>query len=194
MAKNAAGALTCSALQTLEFAYNCAMNVRVFFLFFIMTGLCLMAGCSSVPLSAPREPTADAPLRTEASANPAATQLVLYAMGMLGVNYKYGGNTPESGFDCSGFVRHVFKESAGLQLPRSAREISGAGHSIAAVELQPGDLVFFNTLKKSFSHVGIYIGDQKFIHAPRVGKAVEIVRMSETYWTTRFDGARRLAP
>jgi cell wall-associated NlpC family hydrolase len=119
--------------------------------------------------------------------------LVLFAMGFFGANYKYGGNTPESGFDCSGFVRHVFKQAAGLLLPRSSYEISHSGTQIDSGELLPGDLVFFNTLKRAFSHVGIYVGEGRFIHSPRLGKTVEISSMNETYWRNKFDGARRMS-
>jgi cell wall-associated NlpC family hydrolase len=118
--------------------------------------------------------------------------LVLFAMGFFGADYKYGGTTPEGGFDCSGFVRHVFKEAAGLLLPRSSYEISHAGARVEANALEPGDLVFFNTLRRTFSHVGIYVGEGRFIHSPSAGKTVAISSMHETYWRNKFDGARRV--
>jgi len=119
-------------------------------------------------------------------------ELVLQAMGFMGINYKYGGNTPETGFDCSGLVHYVFNQAAGLVLPRNAREISRVGEDIPRDELQPGDLVFFNTLRRPFSHVGIYLGEYRFIHAPSRGGQVEIVDMSNRYWQTRYNGARRI--
>jgi cell wall-associated NlpC family hydrolase len=119
-------------------------------------------------------------------------ELVLNAMAFLGINYKYGGASPETGFDCSGLVNFVFHQAAGLVLPREAREISRVGEKITREELQPGDLVFFNTLRRPFSHVGIYLGKHRFIHAPSRGGQVEIVDMSDRYWQRRYNGARRI--
>lgn len=119
--------------------------------------------------------------------------LVLHAMGFLGVHYKYGGNSPETGFDCSGLVHYVFSQALGLILPRDTQSISHSGEEITRDELQPGDLVFFNTLRQPFSHVGIYLGDQRFIHAPSRGGQVEIVSMADRYWRQRYNGARRIS-
>jgi len=122
-----------------------------------------------------------------------ASDLVMSAMNFLGVPYKRGGNTEEQGFDCSGFTRHIFENSVGLVLPRRADEQAHASGltSINRNELKPGDLVFFNTMKRTFSHVGIYVGDDKFIHSPRAGSEVRIEDMRESYWARRFTGARR---
>ena len=122
-----------------------------------------------------------------------ASDLVMQAMNFLGVPYKRGGNTEETGFDCSGFTRHIFENSIGLVLPRRADEqATTAGLlNIKRQELKPGDLVFFNTMKRTFSHVGIYVGDDKFIHSPRAGGEVRIEDMRESYWSRRFTGARR---
>jgi cell wall-associated NlpC family hydrolase len=122
-----------------------------------------------------------------------ASDLVMTAMSFLGVPYRLGGNSEQSGFDCSGFTRHIFENSIGLVLPRRADEqATTAGLlSIHRAELKPGDLVFFNTMKRTFSHVGIYVGDDKFIHSPRAGGAVRIEDMSDSYWARRFTGARR---
>jgi cell wall-associated NlpC family hydrolase len=122
----------------------------------------------------------------------AASQLVMNAMGFLGVPYKYGGNSAETGFDCSGFVRAVFEESVGKVLPRRADEQAAATQPIERSELKPGDLVFFNTMRRAFSHVGIYVGDGKFIHSPRSGSTVRLEDMRKAYWETRFNGARRV--
>lgn len=122
-----------------------------------------------------------------------ASGMVLSAMNFLGVRYTRGGNSVENGFDCSGFTRHIFEMSVGLVLPRRADEqakLSGL-LAIKKDELKPGDLVFFNTMKRTFSHVGIYVGEGKFIHAPRVGGAVRVEDMRESYWAKRFTGARR---
>jgi cell wall-associated NlpC family hydrolase len=122
----------------------------------------------------------------------AASELVLNAMGFLGVPYKFGGNSAETGFDCSGFVRAVFEESVGKVLPRRADEQAAATQPIERTELKPGDLVFFNTMRRAFSHVGIYVGDGKFIHSPRAGSTVRLEDMRKSYWETRFNGARRV--
>ncbi len=121
------------------------------------------------------------------------TQEILFsAMSLQGIKYKYGGNTPETGFDCSGFVKYVFHEAANVNLPRTTLAISKMGYLIQKDQLQPGDLVFFNTLRTSYSHVGIYVGDQKFIHSPRSGSSVRIEKMNTQYWKKRYDGAQRL--
>lgn len=124
-----------------------------------------------------------------------ASDMVLSAMHFLGVPYRLGGNSEEEGFDCSGFTRHVFEHSIGLILPRRADEQaqSDALLQIQREELKPGDLVFFNTMRRTFSHVGIYVGDGRFIHAPRTGSKVRIEDMRQAYWAKRFDGARRAA-
>jgi len=122
----------------------------------------------------------------------AASELVFNAMGFLGVPYKFGGNSAETGFDCSGFVRAVFEESVGKVLPRRADEQAAATQPIERTELKPGDLVFFNTMRRAFSHVGIYVGDGKFIHSPRAGSTVRLEDMRKSYWETRFNGARRV--
>jgi NlpC/P60 family len=121
-----------------------------------------------------------------------ASELVVTSMGFLGVPYKRGGNTFEQGFDCSGFVRAMYEQTVGLVLPRRSVEQAAATLPIDRSELQPGDLVFFNTLKSAFSHVGIYVGDNKFIHSPRTGAVVRVEDMRVSYWRQRFDGARRV--
>ena len=123
----------------------------------------------------------------------AASDMVITAMNFLGVPYKRGGNSEDDGFDCSGFTRHIFEMSLGLVLPRrSDDQASAPGFlQIARDDLKPGDLVFFNTLKRTFSHVGIYIGEGKFIHSPRTGGVVRVEDMRFAYWNTRFTGARR---
>lgn len=120
------------------------------------------------------------------------TDLVSTAIGFLGIPYRRGGNTAESGFDCSGFVRAIYKETIGLVLPRSADQQANVTQTIDKSDLKPGDLVFFNTMKRTFSHVGIYLGDGKFIHSPRSGSHVRIEDMRIPYWNVRFDGARRV--
>lgn len=123
-----------------------------------------------------------------------ATGLLTQAMGLLGVPYRRGGISEETGFDCSGFVRHLYEKSFGRLLPRRADEQAKATETIDRSELKPGDLVFFNTMKRAFSHVGIYVGDGKFIHAPRAGKTIRVDDMRSAYWQKRFNGARRVQP
>ena len=123
-----------------------------------------------------------------------ATEMLTQAMGLLGVPYRRGGSSEETGFDCSGFVRHMYEKSFGRLLPRRANEQAKATETIDREELKPGDLVFFNTMKRAFSHVGIYVGDGKFIHAPRAGKSIRVDDMRSAYWQKRFNGARRVQP
>ena len=144
----------------------------------------------AAPGTAPTGPGFVAQVRDKAS------DMVLTAMNFLGVRYKRGGNSADSGFDCSGFTRQVFETSLGLVLPRRVDEQAKAPGLLAIkrAELQPGDLVFFNTLRRTFSHVGIYIGDGKFIHAPKPGGEVRVEDMRFVYWAKRFTGARRAEP
>ena len=121
-----------------------------------------------------------------------ASQVVFNAMGLIGVPYRRGGTSVLMGFDCSGFVKNVYEQALGAVLPRSAAEQARATEKIQKAELRPGDLVFFNTMKRAFSHVGIYIGDGKFIHSPSAGETVRVDDMAQSYWAKRFNGARRV--
>ena len=121
------------------------------------------------------------------------TELVDNALSFIGVPYRFGGSSPASGFDCSGFVKYVFSKTFDLSLPRTAREMARGGMAVARGELQPGDLVFFNTRGAANSHVGIYLGDSKFVHAPKSRGRVRINDLDETYYRQRFNGARRVA-
>ena len=123
-----------------------------------------------------------------------AARMLRNAMNFLGVAYHPGGTSERSGFDCSGFTRHIVQMTFGFVLPRRAEEQAGAAglRKVRQEELQPGDLLFFNTRKHSYSHVAIYLGDGKFIHSPRAGGRVRIEDMGFAYWRKRFNGARRL--
>jgi len=121
-----------------------------------------------------------------------AGDVVVSALNMIGVRYRWGGNSPDSGLDCSGFVRYVFQDTLGMSLPRRAEEMSRVGEKVSMSNLKPGDLVFFNTMRRTFSHVGIYIGDNKFVHSPSTGSTVRVDDLDSSYWEKRFTGARRI--
>ncbi|MDR0441358.1 MAG: C40 family peptidase [Candidatus Accumulibacter sp.] len=121
-----------------------------------------------------------------------AQDLILKGLEFVGINYRRGGTSPESGFDCSGFVQAVFRDALGELLPRTVKEQSRVGDAVAKNELKPGDLVFFNTMRRAFSHVGIYLGDNRFLHSPRTGGEIRVEDMSQSYWVKRYNGARRI--
>lgn len=157
---------------------------------------CVLAGCMAVAQAAP-DKSADAdggdPIARFASPGEEAVgDLLLQAMSLLGVAYRFGGNSPESGLDCSGFIQYVFKKSLHVNLPRTAAEMARVGREVSQDELKPGDLVFFNTRGFRYSHVGIYLGNSKFIHSPRTGKNIQVANMSQSYWVGRYNGARRV--
>ncbi|MDU0810541.1 MAG: C40 family peptidase [Burkholderia sp.] len=118
--------------------------------------------------------------------------IVSSALSMIGVRYRWGGNSPYSGLDCSGFVSYVFKDTFGISLPRRVKEMSHIGKKINVNNLSPGDLVFFKTRHQIFSHVGIYIGDKKFVHSPSTGNTIRVDYFNNSYWRKRFSGARRV--
>ena len=119
-------------------------------------------------------------------------ELIDRAMEVIGVRYRWDAELPQSGLDGSSFVGYVFKDKLGFLLPRKSTQMSRVGKPINRDELQPGDLVFFNTMRLTFSHVGIYVGDNKFIHSPSKGTTVRVDDLGSLYWDKRFDGARRL--
>ena len=121
-----------------------------------------------------------------------AQDLTTFALGLIGVDYKFGGESPETGLDCSGLVRYVFQQVTGITLPRTAQAMSRVGDKVTLADLRPGDLVFFNTRRFDFSHVGIYLGDNRFVHAPRRGREVEVATLDSSFWQKRFNGARRM--
>lgn len=147
--------------------------------------------------AAPDAPTPNDPLGELLQSLNAKTEglrndVVLHAMSLVGVLYKRGGNSEAAGFDCSGLVKFVFAQTAALNLPRTSREQGQQGAAVSETELQAGDLVFYNTLKRPFSHVGIYVGQGQFVHSPRTGARVRLERMNDSYWVRRFEGARNL--
>lgn len=122
----------------------------------------------------------------------AAQDVILQGLKMVGVSYRFGGTSEDAGLDCSGFVQLVFKDSLGTLLPRTAREQSEVGQRVDSSQLKPGDLVFFNTMRRTFSHVGIYLGDNHFLHSPKPGAEVRVENMDSSYWMKRYNGARRI--
>lgn len=157
----------------------------------VLAACCLTAGLTQPGFAAAQTAESQDELSSQGRSG-AATEVALRALGLLGVNYRWGGSTPDGGLDCSGLVQHVFKDAIGLLLPRRSEEMSRAGETVAIEQLKPGDLVFFNTLRRAFSHVGIYIGNSQFVHAPRAGASVRVESIVSQYWTQRFDGARRV--
>jgi cell wall-associated NlpC family hydrolase len=163
-------------------------------------GVMVFAGLTA--FAAPPNLAAEEPAETMTTASPASTaegsyldsarELVIRALALIGVSYKWGGSTPDDGLDCSGLVNHVFREVAGIVLPRQSQAMSKVGEKVGKSDLQPGDLVFFNTLRRPFSHVGIYIGEQRFIHAPSRGGEVEVQDLHSRYWQKHYNGARRV--
>lgn len=156
------------------------------------------ASCAAIE---PSDHISPAEALTQSNTDPAqeswpdrAREVLVNALSLTGVRYKYGGHSPETGFDCSGFVRYVFQQATSLSLPHNALAISRLGQKVPKDELKPGDLVFFNTLKRTFSHVGIYLGDNRFIHSPSTGGKVKIESMQDGYWAKRYNGAQRLEP
>jgi cell wall-associated NlpC family hydrolase len=127
-----------------------------------------------------------------ASLTSKAEGVIETSLSLIGIRYKWGGNTADEGFDCSGFVKRVYESSIGLSLPRTALEMSRRGEAIKKDDLKPGDLVFFNTMRRTFSHVGIYLGANRFIHAPRTGATIRVDKIEGNYWEKRFDGGRRM--
>ncbi|ASL42451.1 Murein DD-endopeptidase MepH [Burkholderia sp. AD24] len=120
-------------------------------------------------------------------------EISIQAMGLVGIPYRWGGNTPDSGFDCSGLVRYVVARAASVNLPRTTADMSGRGESIEPDEIAPGDLIFFNTTGRPHSHVGIYVGKLRFVNAPSTGGTVRLDYLTNPYWAKRFDGIRRVA-
>lgn len=164
----------------------------------------LLAACSSAPQKVSRSggssTTADA-WRTRPPGFPnfvdhsiGREEISIQAMGLVGIPYHWGGNTPDSGFDCSGLVKYVLARSASVDLPRTTAEMSERGQSIDPDEIAAGDLVFFNTTGRPHSHVGIYVGNLRFVNAPSTGGTVRLDYLTNPYWAKRFDGIRRMAP
>ncbi|MFO1380030.1 MAG: C40 family peptidase [Chitinivorax sp.] len=144
--------------------------------------------------AAPAKVAAPQPSRPEANADNfggTAMEVVLYALGLLNIDYRFGGANPESGLDCSGMVSYIYRQAAGISLPHNAAQIAQLGREVERQQLEPGDLVFFNTRNKPFSHVGIYIGDERFVHAPATNGQIKVSSLRNSYFASRYEGGRR---
>ena len=146
-----------------------------------LTLLVLLLGACTTPARPPEPATAGR-----------MNDVALYALSLSDTPYRFGGNSSNNGFDCSGFVQHVYLNTLKIKLPRTSTEMSRIGEPLDAGQLLPGDLVFFNTRQQPFSHVGIYVGEERFVHSPSSGKAIMMANMREKYWCSRYNGARRI--
>jgi len=153
-----------------------------------------ISGCGSVGPTPPAQVSAPAPAARPAPPRAERSEALLQALFALGLDYSYGGTSPVTGFDCSGLVAHVYLEAWNIRLPRNTSAQSKVGTPVSLAELQAGDLVFYDTLKRPYSHVGIYLGDGKFVHAPKTGAQVRVESIKSAYWAQRFNGARRVEP
>lgn len=157
----------------------------------------LLAGCASTP-TPPRKPGKPAPRPGSSTslgslqADGVGREILMYTLSLLDIEYKFGGSNPEAGLDCSGLVAYIYQNAARVKLPHNAAQIASLARPIDNSQLRVGDLVFFNTLGRSFSHMGIYIGDGKFVHAPRTNSVIRVDRLDNSYFAARYEGARTL--
>lgn len=175
----------------------CRKSLLLSMLLVFATGLARAEDTSQAANAGTTVSTGTAPVAQSSldSTRSAIGSLIDKASSYLGIKYRFGGNGPENGgFDCSGLVRKVFGDALGLSLPRTAQEMARIGDTVGKNDLKPGDLVFFKTMRNTFSHVGIYLGDNRFLHAPSTGGRVRVDDMRDSYWTRAFRGARRLVP
>ncbi len=148
-----------------------------------------LTACGTAPPEARRGAEAG-PTAIVREADGRGADIVLYALGLVDTGYRFGGKNPEAGLDCSGMVSYVYDQAAGIRMAGSAADLARQGRPVGRDALQPGDLVFFNTRNRPWSHVGIYIGDDRFIHAPSTKGRVRVDRMSDRYFAQRYEAAR----
>ena len=153
--------------------------------------LAALAGCSSVP-PAPSGRVTPASFQNEEISSPAAREVGMFSLMLLKTGYQFGGKNPAAGLDCSGLVSYVYREAADIKLAGNAASLARQGREVAVEQLKTGDLVFFNTLGRPYSHVGIYLGRGEFVHAPNSRGQVRVEKMTTLYWSQRFDTARTL--
>jgi len=159
----------------------------------------LVAACGSVPAprpdvsSTPTVPSGRANINYFILADPEhSREMVIFALGLIDTGYRFGGRNPDAGLDCSGMVSYVVEQVSGHRLPHNAAQIADRTRPVSLAMLQPGDLVFFNTMNRPYSHMGIYMGEGKFVHAPSSRGRVRVERLDSPYFRSRFDGARTL--
>jgi cell wall-associated NlpC family hydrolase len=164
----------------------------------VLLGACAAAtlsACSSLPVGAPAGgpalPSSGAPGPVEGLPEPVAREVAMLALSLVGTPYRYGGNTPEGGFDCSGLIVHVFRGAAGLALPRTVAQLASVGSAVPRAEVRSADLVFFHA-SGPFSHAGIYVGGGRFVHAPSTGGRVRLDAVDARYWAPRLAVVRRV--
>ncbi len=156
------------------------MLVRFFLLLLALS----LSACTSTPSAPERATTA----RLETSER--GREITIFALSLIDTGYRFGGKNPSAGLDCSGMVSYIYGQAIGVKVDGSAANIAQKGRAIERAQLRPGDLVFFNTRNRSYSHVGVYIGDQRFVHAPSTNGRVRIDKLSDSYYAQRFEAAR----
>lgn len=167
------------------------MNIRRHLVTASACGIALLpAACGLLPATGPQQKVGADNTANSLPVSEKALDVVLYALGLVETGYRFGGKNPQAGLDCSGMVSLVFDQAAGLKLQGSAADFARQGKAVAATQLRPGDLVFFNTLQRPYSHVGIYIGEGRFVHAPSSSGKVRIDSLNEHWFATRFEAAR----
>ena len=154
----------------------------------IVSLVVLLSACGTAPR--PAQVEVPPPVRLPSAADTRGNELALYAVGLIDTGYRFGGKNPEAGLDCSGMVSYIFAQALGVRFNGSAAEMARRGSAVDRQQLRPGDLVFFNTQKRSFSHVGVYIGDDRFVHAPSSNGRVRIDQMGAKYYAQRYESAR----
>ncbi len=174
-------------MNAIDYPRHSPRRLSLYCLWFALAVIALLGGCSSKPTkhAAPRQ-------YFQLTDHAQTQEMVIYAFGLIGTGYKFGGRNPEAGLDCSGMVGYIVEQVSGKKLPHNAAQIANMTRPIRVAELRPGDLVFFNTLKRKHSHMGIYIGEGKFVHAPSSKGQIRVERMDNPYFKTRIDGARTL--
>ena len=178
-----------SSINQHRYSHNVVRRICVGGLTLILSGL-ILGGCST-PTRKPAPQSTIAKFKEDTSVGTEGISIA--AMGLVGVPYRFGGNTPAGGFDCSGLIVYVYNNAAGIKLPRTVQEMSRAGQTIRNDAPAPGDLVFFNTTGERYSHAGIYVGHGRFVHAPSKGGTVRLDQMTSPYWAARYTEARRIA-
>jgi cell wall-associated NlpC family hydrolase len=153
----------------------------------IVLATLLLAACSG-PSTRPVASTGT--ISQQPGVSEQGNEVAIYALGLVDTGYRFGGKNPEAGLDCSGMVSYIYNRAAGMKVVGSAADIARNGRPIERLSMRPGDLVFFNTRNRAYSHVGIYLGDQRFIHAPSSNGKVRIDRLNDRYYAQRYEAAR----